>query len=92
MLFNIIRTKEELEKEMVDLPVKGSMKINIVNKLFTITRYSNGFTLWWGDNYGIDGEDALDIIDKIEMLTSLLIEGKEIECYISAKTRKAMEL
>lgn len=93
MKYNVICEKNELINKIDEMTLKSEMKVNIVGRLMTISRYHNGYTLWWGEHYGIDCEDADDIVDKLEMLTSFVIEGKmnENECYITKDTERNMK-
>lgn len=93
MKYNVIKTKEELKKDIENMKELTEIKINIVGRMMSITKYYKGYTLWWGGNYGIDCFDADDVIDKIDMLTSFIIEGEmnKNECFVTKKTERFMK-
>lgn len=92
MRYNVIKTQNDLRKEIALMKEKTEMLVNVVGREMSITRYYGGYTLWWGGNYGIDCEDADEVIDKIDMLTSFVIEGEmnKNECYLTKATEKFM--
>lgn len=93
MKYNLIITKEELEKQIENMKERTEILINVVGRMMSISKYYNGYTLWWGGHYGIDCVDAEDVVDKIEMLTSFVIEGEmnKNECYVTKETEKFMK-
>lgn len=93
MKYNIVKTKKDFKNELERMIEKTSIEINVVGRWMSITRYHDGYTLWWGGNYGIDCKDVSDVIDKIDMFTSFVIEGEmnKNECYITKKTEKFMK-
>lgn len=94
MKFNLIRTSEELIREIENMPPKSEILVNICERQISISTFShNGYTIWWGGNYGIDCIDAHDVIDKLEFLTSFIIEGEfnKHECYTTRSTIREMK-
>lgn len=101
MKFNLIKTREEIIREIENMPPKSEILINICNRQVSISTYSSkghtiwskGYTIWWGGNYGIDCEDAHDVVDKLEFLTSFVSEGEfnKYECYITRETLREMK-
>lgn len=93
MKYNIIKSENDFKNDLEKMLERTEIEINVVGRLMSISRYYNGYTLWWGGNYGIDCEDADDVLDKINMLTSFIIEGQmnKNECYLTKKTERFMK-
>ena len=93
MKYNIVKTKDDFRMDLENMKEKTKIELNVVGRLMSISNYHGGYTLWWGGNYGIDCKDVSDVIDKIDMLTSFVIEGEmnKNECYITKKTEKFMK-
>lgn len=93
MKYNIIKSENDFKNDLEKMLERTEIEINVVGRLMSITRYYNGYTLWWGGNYGIDCEDVDDVLDKIDMLTSFIIEGQmnKNECYLTKKTERFMK-
>lgn len=93
MKYNIVKTKNNFKSDLENMVERTEMEVNVVGRLMSISRYHNGYTLWWGGNYGIDCKDADDVLDKIDMFTSFIIEGEmsKNECYVTKKTEKFMK-
>lgn len=93
MKYNVIKSREDLIKDIEMMAELTEIKINVVGRQMSISKYYNGYTLWWGGNYGIDCEDADDILDKIDMFTSFVLEGEmnKNECYLTKETERFMK-
>lgn len=93
MKYNIVITKEKLEEQIKNMKERTEIVINVVGRMMSITKYYNGYTLWWGGHYGIDCADEDEVIDKIDMLTSFIIEGEmnKNECYLTKETERFMK-
>ena len=72
---------------------KAEIQINVVGRLMSISKYYDGYTLWWGGNYGMDFKTAKEVIEQIDMLTSFVIEGEmnRNECYLTKETERFMK-
>lgn len=93
MKYNIVITGESLIEQIKYMEERTEIQINVAGRLMSISRYYNGFTLWWGGNYGIDCTNAEDVKEKIDMLTSFVIEGEmnKNECYLTKEAEKFMK-
>lgn len=93
MKYNIVKNQNDFKKELELMFERTEININIVGRLMSVTRYYDGYTLWWGGNYGIDCKDADDVIEKIDMFTSFVIEGQmnNNECYLTKETERFMK-
>lgn len=93
MKFNIVKKKDNFRVDLEMMAERSEIEVNVVGRLMSISRHYDGYTLWWGGNYGIDCKGADEVIETIEMFTSFVIEGgmNKNECYVTKETEKFMK-
>jgi hypothetical protein len=94
MKFNLIKTREEMKREIENIPYKKEILVNVCERQISVSRFTPvGYTIWWGGNYGMDAKDSDEVLDTLEMLTSFIIEGEfnKHECYTTRNTIRDMK-